>query len=157
MWDGKWERDGPHHLEHETMIDALIAGRMFAAATERTSASGNAYVTAKVTAASGAGESLFVNVIAFSETARTALLALDAGDSVALAGTLTPKVWTDRQGEARPALDLQAHAVLTPYAVSRKRKASQEEPAGKAPNRPAAPQSAGGKGAASFDDLGDDL
>jgi single-stranded DNA-binding protein len=66
-----------------------------------------------------------VNVIAFSDGAKAALLALDDGDSVALAGTLTPKVWTDRNGDAKPALDMVAHAVTTAYHVKRKRAAVQ--------------------------------
>jgi hypothetical protein len=73
----------------------------------------------------GEGESLFVNVIACDDTAKTALLALDDGDSVALTGALTPKVWADKNGEARPALDMVAHCVLTAYHVRRKRKAIQ--------------------------------
>ncbi|WP_420874372.1 single-stranded DNA-binding protein [Burkholderia arboris] len=88
-------------------------------------ASGRPFVTAKVRAAVGDGEALFVNVIAFSDGAKVALLALDDGDSVALAGTLTPKVWTDRNGDAKPALDMVAHAVLTAYHVKRKRAAMQ--------------------------------
>lgn len=139
------------------MIDALISVRLYAAANERTSANGNPFVTAKVTATAGSGESLFVNVIAFSQTARTALLALDAGDSVALSGTLTPKVWTDRHGDAKPALDMTAHAVLTPYHVTRKRKAAQDDGPGNAPNRPATPKTGGNQGDGPFDDMGDDL
>ena len=139
------------------MIDALISGRLYAAANERTSANGNPFVTAKVTATAGSGESLFVNVIAFSQSARTALLALDAGDSVALSGTLTPKVWTDRHGDAKPSLDMTVHAVLTPYHVTRKRKAAQEDGAGKASDRPVAPRTGGGQGHGPFDDMGDDL
>jgi len=54
-----------------------------------------------------------------------ALLALDDGDSISLAGTLTPKVWEDKNGATRPALDMVAHAVLTAYHVTRKRKAVQ--------------------------------
>ena len=42
---------------------------------------------------------------------------------MALSGSLTPKAWTDRSGEARPALDMVAHAVLTAYHVTRKRQA----------------------------------
>lgn len=142
------------------MIDALIAGRLYAAANERTSANGNPFVTAKVTATAGSGESLFVNVIAFSQSARTALLALDAGDSVALSGTLTPKVWTDRHGDAKPALDMTAHAVLTAYHVTRKRKAvrpdeaRQSAPTGSTTARQSSP--AAGTGG-DFDDMGDDL
>ena len=139
------------------MIDALISGRLYAAANERTSANGNPFVTAKVTATAGSGESLFVNVIAFSQSARTALLALDAGDSVALSGTLTPKVWTDRHGDAKPSLDLTAHAVLTPYHVTRKRKTAETDSAGNAPNQPATPKTGRGQGNGPFDDMGDDL
>ena len=47
---------------------------------------------------------------------------LGDGDSVALAGELKPKVWVDKEGTARPAIDLVAHALLTAYHVSRKRR-----------------------------------
>jgi len=80
---------------------------------------------AMVRAAVNGEEAVFVNVIAFSTTAGDALLALSEGDSVTLAGTLTPKVWTDKNGDARPALDMVAHAVLTAYHVKRKREAMQ--------------------------------
>jgi hypothetical protein len=107
------------------MIDGLVSGKLYGSATSRTGASGKAFVTAKVRAAAGDGESLFVNVIAFSTTAGEALLALGDGDSVALVGTLTPKAWVDRAGEAKPALDLVAHAVLSAYDVKRRRAAVQ--------------------------------
>lgn len=109
------------------MVDGLVSGKLYGTATSRTSQNGKQFVTAKVRAAVGDGESLFVNVIAFSTTAGEALLALADGDSVALAGTLTPKAWVDRAGEAKPALDLVAHAVLTAYHVKRKRAAVQGE------------------------------
>jgi single-stranded DNA-binding protein len=115
------------------VIDALIAGRLYGAPAERMSKTGKAYATAKVRTAAGDGASLFVNVIAFAAPAVTALLALQDGDSVALSGELTPKVWTDKNGEARPALDLTAHAVLTEYHVARKRKAVRDEPQQAAP------------------------
>ena len=107
------------------MIDGLIAGRLYGHAEEREGKNGSPFVTAKVRAAAGDGAPLFVNVIAFAESARVALLALDDGDSVALSGALTPKAWTDKNGEARPALDMVAHAVLTAYHVNRKRQATQ--------------------------------
>ncbi|MDN7558130.1 single-stranded DNA-binding protein [Burkholderia orbicola] len=103
------------------MIDGLVSGKLYGKPAERTGASGRSFVTVKVRAAAGDGEALFVNIIAFADDAKAALLALDDGDSVALAGTLTPKVWTDRNGEAKPALDMVAHAVLTAYHVKRKR------------------------------------
>ncbi len=107
------------------MIDGLVSGKLYGVASIRTGQNGKTFVTVKVRAANGDGESLFVNVIAFDDSAKSALLALDDGDSVALAGTLTPKVWTDKTGEVRPALDMVAHAVLTTYHVQRKRKAVQ--------------------------------
>ncbi|MBU9310840.1 single-stranded DNA-binding protein [Burkholderia multivorans] len=136
------------------MIDGLVSGKLYGTATSRTGASGKAFVTAKVRAAAGDGESLFVNVIAFSTTAGEALLALGDGDSVALAGTLTPKVWTNRDGETKPALDMVAHAVLTAYHVKRKRAAMQ--------GRPSAPETTNGAEQAGriyggADDMNDDL
>ena len=81
-------------------------------------------MTAKARAAVADGDAVFVNVAAFSETAAAALLALDAGDAVALAGTLKAGAGIDRDGNARPSLDLVATQVLTVYALAKKRKAS---------------------------------
>ena len=108
------------------MIDALIAGRLYGKPQERTSSAGNPFVTAKARVSTRTGESLFVNVIAFDETAVTALLALSDGDAVALAGELTPKAYTSKDGEAKPSLDLLAYSVLTEYHVQRKRQAVRE-------------------------------
>ena len=74
-----------------------------------------------------------MNVIAFDAAPCTALLALADGDSVALSGSLTPKVWTDKGGNARPALDLVAHQVLTAYHVTRKRDAMRQNATAPAP------------------------
>ena len=117
-------------------IEALILGKLHQRAEQRTSKTGRPFVTAKARTAAGEGESLFVNVIAFGETACAALLALDAGDSLALAGTLKPGVWTDREGNARPSLDLVAAQVLTVYGLKKKRDAiaqAGERPPHKAP------------------------
>jgi single-stranded DNA-binding protein len=105
------------------MIDALIQGRMFGNPQSRTSQNGNPFATAKLRTPMANGESAFVNVIVFSKGAMAALLALQEGDSAALAGELKVSVYTDKNGEARPSLDLTAHAVLTEYHVQRKRKA----------------------------------
>ena len=106
------------------MIEALITGKLHQRAEERTSKSGKPFVTAKVRTAAGEAESLFVNVVAFSESAASALLALEAGDSLALAGTLKPGAWIDREGNARPSLDLVAAQVLTLYGLKRRRAAA---------------------------------
>ncbi|CAB3778567.1 single-stranded DNA-binding protein [Paraburkholderia caffeinilytica] len=106
------------------MIDGLIGGKVYGKPTERVGGSGKRFVTAKVRAASG-GESLFVNVIAFDDGAKAALLALDDGDPVALVGAFTPKAWVDKNGDAKPALDMVAHGVLSAYQVKHKRQAAQ--------------------------------
>ena len=105
------------------MIDALISGKLQGQAEQRTGSSGKPYTLAKVRAAGSDGESIFVNVIAFSSTAGAALMGLGDGDSLALSGSLKVKVWTDRQGVPKPSLDMIASQVLTAYQASRKRKA----------------------------------
>lgn len=112
------------------MIDALIAGKLYGQPAERTSKTGRPFAVAKVRAAAGDGESLFVNVIAFDPGACAALLALGDGDSVALAGSITPKVWTDKEGNSRPSLDMVAAQVLTAYHVQRKRRTVQPQDSG---------------------------
>ena len=93
-------------------------------------------VTCKVRVpTSGEAETIFVSVIAFDAQPCRALLELGDGDSVALSGALTPKVWTDKQGQTRPALDMVAHQVLTAYHVTRKRKAMEGAVMTTAPQR----------------------
>lgn len=118
------------------MIDALIAGKVYGQPKQMNSKAGKPFATAKVRAAAGEGDALFVNVIAFDPDTVAALLALGDGDSVALAGSLPPKVWTDREGNHRPAVDLVAHQVLTPYHVTRKRKTVQKPVAQRQGHRP---------------------
>ncbi len=105
-------------------IEALITGKPHKRAEQRTGRAGRPFVTASVRAAAGEGESLFVNVVAFSESVGAALLALTEGDSVALAGSLTPKAWTDREGNARQSLDMVAAQVMTIYGLKKRREAS---------------------------------
>lgn len=119
------------------MIDAILSGRIYGTPAEKTSGkTGKRFVTAKVRAAAGDGETMFVHVICFDDRVCTGLLALSDGDSCSLSGALTPKVWTDRDGQARPALDLVAHGLLTAYHVTRKRRAMQpHQDDAKAPQR----------------------
>jgi single-stranded DNA-binding protein len=104
------------------MIDGLISGRLYGTAQVRTGQHGTHFVTCRVRASAGDGETLFVNVIAFDDIVKDMLLALDDGDTVSLTGAMTPKVWTDKQGNVKPALDLVAHAVLTLYHAQHKRR-----------------------------------
>jgi len=108
------------------MIDALIGGRMYGAATARDGRNGQPFCTCKVRVPLVSGDCLFVNVICFEPPAIAALLALSDGDSVAISGECTPKVYAPAQGDPRPVLDLKAHAVMTPYHVTRKRQATAE-------------------------------
>jgi hypothetical protein len=108
------------------MIDALIAGKLYGATKRGTSKTGKPFTTALVRTTAGNGESLMVSVIAFDDTAQAAIQALGDGDSISLAGSLTPKVYEARSGEYRPALDMVAHAVLTTYHVKRKRQVMEQ-------------------------------
>jgi single-stranded DNA-binding protein len=112
--------------QRSDVIDALIGGKLYGAPQSRMSKSGATFATAKVRTPMANGENIFINVIAFADAVVIALLALKDGDSVALSGELTPKCWTNKNGETKPALDLVAHNVLTPYDVTRKRKAITE-------------------------------
>jgi single-stranded DNA-binding protein len=106
------------------VIDGLIAGKVFRQFTERVSKNNNTFCTGKIRVAVRDGDAIFVNVIAFNSAAVTALMALSDGDSVALTGELTPKVYVPAEGAPRPSLDLLAHAVLSPFQVQRKRAAA---------------------------------
>lgn len=94
------------------MIDGLIAGRLLGDASRRVDKTGRTYIVARVLARTKADEEFIVNVIAFDDAPCAALLALADGDSLSLSGPLTPKVWTDKQGNTRPSLDLIANRVM---------------------------------------------
>ena len=122
-------------------IDALLQGRLMNAPTQRTAKSGNAYTVCRLKVA-GAGtgdagaDTLLGNCIAFSETAQAALLALDAGEGIAVSGQLRAGVWTAQDGTTKPRLDMTVGAVLTPYSVSRRRKAAQPDQDDRQQDRP---------------------
>jgi hypothetical protein len=109
------------------MIDALISGRLYGAPQQRTTKAGKPFATAKLRVTGAEGTTQFVNAIAFTPLAVAGLLALQDGDSAALSGELTIKTWIDKEGVARPGLDLVAHAVLTAYRVCRKQQVTGEE------------------------------
>jgi single-stranded DNA-binding protein len=109
------------HPTGAAMIEGLIAGTLVGLAETRQGKNETRFALGKVKATAGDGESLMVNVIAFSTEAMAALMALDDGDAVALSGALTPKVWTDKQGNTRPALDMIASNILTVFHANQKR------------------------------------
>ena len=100
------------------MIDGLVAGRLVGVAEMRDGKNATQFAVAKVRAAGGDGDLVLVNVIAFAPEACAALLALHDGDAVSLAGALTPKVWTDKQGNTKPVLDMVAGKVLAIHSLS---------------------------------------
>ena len=95
------------------MINGLVAGRLFGEAEQRVDKANKPFTVAKVRATTTDGDTLFVNVIAFESAICDALGSLRDGDSLALTGSLTPRVWTDKQGNTRPALDMVAYRLLT--------------------------------------------
>lgn len=111
------------------MIESLVSGKLHGKPMQRTSKTGRPFVTAKMRVATGADESHFVNVTAFSDSAQAALLALDDGDGAAVAGSLNVGMWTNREGVAAPSLSIVAAQVLTNYHLKRKRQAVQGEEA----------------------------
>ena len=107
------------------MIDGLIAGKVYGQPQSRNDASGKPYAFGKVRAATKEGESLFVSVIVFGDAAKS-FMALSDGDSVALAGSISPKAWTDKTtGEPRAGLDMQVQQVLSMYQLQKKRQQAQ--------------------------------
>jgi len=107
------------------MIEALVSGKLHGQPEQRAAKTGRAYVQARMRVSAGADEVHFVRVTAFSESACAALLALGDGDALAMAGTLKPGAWVDRDGNAKPKLDLVAAQVLTAYHRKRRREAVQ--------------------------------
>lgn len=109
------------------MIDALLTGRLAADPKAGTASNGNRYATARLLVTTAGEDRLSVSVIAFHAATVDSLLALGPGEAVTLAGELTPKVWTDKDGNAHPSADMKAHALLTPYHVQRRRQAMASE------------------------------
>ncbi|CQR44155.1 conserved hypothetical protein [Thiomonas sp. CB3] len=101
------------------MISALIQGTLKRTASRHI---GKApFVVATVRAPTDGNEAAFVDVIAFDDAVCQALLSLNAGEPVALAGTLTAGVWITKEGEPRPQLKMIVNAVLTIASARRKR------------------------------------
>ena len=107
------------------MIEALMSGKLVGKPEARTSKSGRTFVTARLRVAAGGEDTNFVRLTAFSDTAGAALLALDDGDATAVAGTLKPGAWVDRDGAVTPNLDLVVAQVLTVYHLKRRRDSMQ--------------------------------
>ncbi|MFP3551949.1 single-stranded DNA-binding protein [Paraburkholderia sp. SIMBA_049] len=113
------------------MIDALIAGKLHGACTERTAQSGKRFVVGKLRAAQDGADVLFVSLIGFRDSVKAALLALEDGDALSVAGALTIGIWTGADGIAHPQVQCRVDAVLSVYAIEHKRRAIRGEATGK--------------------------
>jgi single-stranded DNA-binding protein len=111
------------------MIDALISGRLRGAPSLRTSANGASFALFRVGAFDKTGEGVLCSCITFSATAIEAVQRLSDGDSIAVSGEVAISTWNASDGSPRHGLDVTAHQVLTAYAVTRKRKATDTPPA----------------------------
>jgi hypothetical protein len=105
------------------MIESLATGKLHGTAKTQTGKNGKLFTTCKVRTPMTNGESVFVNVITFDESVGAGLLALGDGDGVALAGTLSVSTWTNRDGVAKPSIDLVASALLTVHHIRKRRQA----------------------------------
>lgn len=107
-------------------LDILALGRLVQPATAGTSKNGKPYARARMSVATADGESTLLSLIAFKPDACTALLALGAGDSLAVAGRAKLSAWVDKtSGEPRAGADVVVEAVLTVYQIDKRRKAVQ--------------------------------
>ena len=95
------------------MIEGLVAGRVWSSAERRLDKTGRAFCVAKLRLVGADSDGLLVNLIAFDQAVCESLFQLREGDAVAVSGALTPKVWLDKQGNAKPALDMVAHRLLS--------------------------------------------
>lgn len=111
------------------MLDVLAQGRLTKAPERRTAKNGSVFALAQISiAADGDDGSLLASVIAFRTEAADALLALDKGDAVAVAGRAKVGVWQPREGDPRANLSIVADQVLSVYAIRKKRQAAQGDP-----------------------------
>ncbi len=70
-------------------------------------------------------EAMLLSVIAFSESAVAALLALHKGDSCAVAGRASLRTW-EKDGAQKTGLSAVADRVMSAYAAGKTRKAARE-------------------------------
>jgi len=74
-------------------IDVLLSGKLFKE-PERKQGERNTFVKAKMKAHDGEGD-VWVSLVAFSNTAQAALMALGDGDSLSVAGSAKLTAYTD--------------------------------------------------------------
>lgn len=110
------------------MIDAMINGKLHKQPESKIGKSGKRYVSALARISQQDGSVVFARVTAFDDEICNKLGALSAGDAVCLSGTVSLSAYTDKDGQAKPGMDMIAHALLTVYHVKHKRDAMQASP-----------------------------
>jgi single-stranded DNA-binding protein len=101
-------------------VFALVNGSLFRDPETKISKAGKPYVIATIVSKEG-GESTFVNLVAFSDSAKEAILALGEGDALSAQGKTTIGVY-EKNGEHRPSLSIVADRVLALRQPPRERK-----------------------------------
>jgi single-stranded DNA-binding protein len=105
-------RKEPGFFAWARIIDGLVAGRLWSAAERRVDKAGKSYTVARLRVTGVDIEGVLVNLIAFDPQVCECLHDAQEGEAVSVSGALTPKVWTDKQGNTKPALDMVVHRVL---------------------------------------------
>jgi single-stranded DNA-binding protein len=106
------------------MISILIEGKLHADPVRRTSAKGQAYITAQMRAAGDDGETVWCSLIAFDAGAVEALGKLAAGDTVAVAGHASLSTWQSKDGDHKAGLKLTVNRVMSVYEAGKRRGAA---------------------------------
>ena len=104
--------------------DQHIGGVPHADPIRRTSAKGQAYITAQMRAAGDNGGTVWCSLIAFDAGAVDALAKLTAGDTVAIAGHASLSTWTAKDGEHKAGLKVTVNKVMSVYEAGKRRGAS---------------------------------
>jgi len=107
------------------MLSVLCSGSLVSDPRERTTTAGKPYVTASMRVPAEDAEAMLVSIIAFNADTVAAILALQRGDSVAVAGRGKLSSWT-KDGEEKHGLSVVADKVLTVYAAGKQRKVARE-------------------------------
>lgn len=101
------------------MLNVLLTGALVRDPQERQSSAAKTYATAAMRVPVEGDEAMVVSLIAFSEAATSALLALAKGDALAVSGRAKLTTW-DRNSEQRYGMSVVAERVMTVYESRRK-------------------------------------
>ncbi|OFW14501.1 MAG: hypothetical protein A3H27_06610 [Acidobacteria bacterium RIFCSPLOWO2_02_FULL_59_13] len=103
------------------MLNILVSGTLVSDPRQRTTAAGKAFATGQMRVPAEDADPMLVSIIAFSSDAVAAIMALQRGDSCAIAGRAKLTSW-EKDGEQRHGLSVTADQVLTIYQIEKRRK-----------------------------------